>query len=462
MKSIACVMPVQTKKTFQLKGKLTTAPQGKLSILEKTKAVAFEKAIAAMEKHLGKSCWELTGQGKADFTAGHLRAEGGGRPSGRAIKAIWTKAKQDGQWSLGEAPANQGGRPPQITKGQKQAIANKAMGLKEELMAPTPERVRISMPRTSINKTTKEFISNSSMQRVFKTMCYDEQEDDPWQFRNAPQQDCLTQEDFPARVKTADHILKNVTKAAAWNFVAIDPCFALLPMLEGKAEHMKIAAMGNKKWMSKKSARKGANLRAPHTAKSQKEACKVVPWTPVFARGRLKLVVLTDKGAKLTNSDSAADFVRHTLPGVLASMKKEWKWSTIPRVVLHDKASYFVNNKRDCLNDNFAAGLRAGGFTSWVSCGGASDCKWLAGHLGDFYLHETVVAHVRRLLATKFMRKALKETPLEFKARMLKVEKHMNYHMGRNGPGQALLQLGEEMHQRSAALKRLQGERLPK
>ena len=235
MKSTGSLMT----KTFPAKA--TKTAKGKLAPLEQTKAVAFQKVIAAMEKRLGKSCWELTGQGGADFTAGHLRVQGGGRPSGRAIKKIWVKAKL-----LDQTPANQRGRPPQITQSQKQAIANKAMGLKKELLAPTPERVRICLPRKTINKATKKPTSDSSMQRVFKTMCYDEHEDDPWQFRNAPQQDCLTQEDFPARVRTAQHVLRNVTKAAAWNFVAIDPCYSLLPKEEFKAEHLKVAAMGNK------------------------------------------------------------------------------------------------------------------------------------------------------------------------------------------------------------------------
>ena len=145
--------------------KTTKTAQGKLTVFEQTKAVAFQKAIAAMEKHLGKSCWELTGQGKADFTAGHLRVQGGGQPSGRAIKAIWAKVQQDGERFPGQTPVKQVGRPPQITQDQKQAIAHKAMGLKQELVAPTPERVRICMPRKTINKTTKKPISNSSIQR---------------------------------------------------------------------------------------------------------------------------------------------------------------------------------------------------------------------------------------------------------------------------------------------------------
>ena len=94
MKSIGSLMSFQTKTS---QAKVAKTPQGKLTPFEKTKAVAFQRTIAAMEKRLGKSCWELTGQGKADFIAGHLRAQGGGRPSGRAIKSIWAKAKKDGQ-----------------------------------------------------------------------------------------------------------------------------------------------------------------------------------------------------------------------------------------------------------------------------------------------------------------------------------------------------------------------------
>ena len=171
-------------------------PCGKLAPFEKTKAVAFQKVIGAMEKHLGKSCWQLTGQGQADFTARHLRALGGSSPSGRAIQMVWAQHKMDGTTS-----AKGPGRPPQITQGQKQAIAKKAMGLKKQLLAPTPGRVRISMPRKTINKKTKQPISDKTMQRVFKALCYDEHEDDLWQYRNVPQQDCLT-ERAPLKIRS--------------------------------------------------------------------------------------------------------------------------------------------------------------------------------------------------------------------------------------------------------------------
>ena len=328
------------------------------------------------------------------------------------------------------------------------------MELKKDLVAPTPEKVRILMPRKTINKKTGSPISDTKIRTIFQSLCYDETEDDPWQYLPSPQQDCLTEDMKPVRVKTADHIITNVSKSAAWNYVAIDPCFCLFPKKQVKSDLLNIAFMGNKKWMSKKSCRKGANLRAPRIAKTQKDSCTIVPWTPVFTRGRVKLVVLTEPGAKLNSSATSADFVRNSLPNILQSMKKQWKWNTIPRTVLHDKASYFVNSKQNILNATFAAGLRAGQFTSWVDGGS----QWLAPHLGDLYLHETVISHVRRLLANKFVRKTLYETPAQFAARMSKVEHYMNKEMG---DGESMLKLGGDLHERCAALKKLKGERLP-
>ena len=84
--------------------------------------------------------------------------------------------------------------------------------------------------------------------------------------------------------------------------------------------------------------------------------------------------------------------------------------------------------------------------------------EWLAPHLGDLYLHETVISHVRRLLANKFVRKTLYEAPAQFAARMSKVENYLNKEMGE---GESMLKLGGDLHERCEKLKKLQGERLP-
>ena len=66
------------------------------------------------------------------------------------------------------------------------------MELKKDYIPPTPEKIRILLPKSTINKKTKGPISDFTIRQVFKTMCYDEKEDDPWQFLPSLQQDCLS------------------------------------------------------------------------------------------------------------------------------------------------------------------------------------------------------------------------------------------------------------------------------
>ena len=95
------------------------------------------------------------------------------------------------------------------------------------------------------------------------------------------------------------------------------------------------------------------------------ECCDIVPWAPVFTRGRLKLVVLTETDEKgnlkhLNSSAQVARFVKEGLQDALEERKEEWGWTPTPKVILPDKASCFVKN--NLLNLNFAEGLRAGRF----------------------------------------------------------------------------------------------------
>ena len=396
-------------------------PQGALPPFEVAKALAYDAVITQMEQHMEKSCWQLLGMSKKEFAAQQLQVVGGGHPTSRGVQKLWTKTKNDPNWfpRKGESSKHPGGRPPSITFAQKQAIAQKAMDLKKDIIAPTPDKIRVLLPKTTINKKTKESMSDFTIREIFKTMCYDEDEDDPWQFLYSLQQDCLTDKMKPPRVRTANHVLDHITENAAWNFVAIDPCISLLPICQDKADLLKIASMGIRKWMSQNSRRKGVNLRAPKTAKTQKskDDCNWVPWTPVFTRGQVRIVVLTEPKAKLSNAQKAAEFVKDILPAVLEDMKKEFKWSSIPRVILHDKASYFVDSTNNQLNPTFASGLEAGKFRSWAEDG----TSWLGGHLRDFYPHETLISHVRRLLSKRFAKCSLYETPAQFAARMKRV-----------------------------------------
>ena len=352
---------------------------------------------------------------------------------------------------------------------QKAEVARVAMDLKRKLIAPTPRLVRARLPQIARNPSTGMPMSNKAIHSVFTTLCFDEDEDDPWQWLPSPAQDYIPESLKPLRVKCAQHILKEFSSSAWYSHVAIDPCSSLLPRTAQRLEDQQVAAMGNQKWMSPASARKGANLRAPATAKKQggKNVLQV-HWTPVFARGKIHLYVCDADAAsrdasllcKLNDSANLAKFIRNVLPAILQHMKCKYKWANIPRTIVHDKASYMVTPSHDRLQVVFCAALQEAGFTSWIGDNNSS-CEWLVARWGDVYLHETAISHVRRLLDTDFPCTHIHETAKQFEKRMAKVQDHMNSDYFNAGGG-GLHGLARSLHERCKEVLRRKGERVPK
>ena len=76
---------------------------------EVAKALVYKEVLEAIEKHTQKTCWELTGMSKKDFTASNLTKKGGRKGetvTGRAVQKHWTKAKQNGNWFPTQKPSN--------------------------------------------------------------------------------------------------------------------------------------------------------------------------------------------------------------------------------------------------------------------------------------------------------------------------------------------------------------------
>ena len=164
---------------------------------------------------------------------------------------------------------------------------------------------------------------------------------------------------------------------------------------------------------------------------------------------------------KLNDSAGLAKFIRDCLPGVLEEMKQEHGWSLIPHVVVHDKASYMVNATVEQLNPVFVGALTEGGFRSWVGAPGAS-AKWMCSKFGDVYLHETVIAHIRRLLATQFSSQRIDKTASQFQQRLRAVQDHMNSQEFCAEGGGGLASLAKELRCRCKEVVKKKGARIPK
>ena len=276
------------------------------------------------------------------------------------------------------------------------------MELKRKKVAPNPRNVRARLPKTSLNTDTEFPISDKTIQRIYQVHCFDEDEDDPWQWLHSIEQDVLPEKLRSWRVQTAKHLLSEFGAGSWVHHVSIDPCASLLPKTLERLEELEVAAMGKWKWMSKKSSRKGLNPRAPATATKQaSQSVTQVHWTPVFAKGKIRIYMCDPEAAKedkdlpvkLNDAANLAKFVQNVLPRVMEEMKEAHGWSSIPRTVIHDKASYMVSPLHDRLNRTFSDALKKAGLRSWV--GGESDsAKWLAPKMGDLYLHETAISHM--------------------------------------------------------------------
>ena len=109
----------------------------------------------------------------------------------------------------------------------------------------------------------------------------------------------------------------------------------------------------------------------------------------------------------------------------------------------------------------FAESLTEAGFSSWL--GSVSDTtEWLAPRWGDVYLHETVIAHIRRLLDTDYRCASLNETVPRFQDRMNRVAAHLNSQNFRAHGGRGMCGLAKDLRRRCAEVVRLKGGRLPK
>ena len=229
--------------------------------------------------------------------------------------------------------------------------------------------------------------------------------------------------------------------------------------------------MGKFRWASKKSQRTDLNLRAAATALSQAgQSVLRVHWTPILARGRIHIHVCDPEEPnpllprRLNNGEQLAKFIENVLPEVLRIMKEEHAWTNLPRVVVHDKASYMVNAVCQQVNPQFAEAMDRVAMRSWVGQPGrpGSGTAWLCGMMGDVYVHETAISHIRRLLSTRFVCLRVDERFCQFKARMLAVQAYMNSEAFAANGGRGLLGLCQELRSRCEEVVRRGGARIPK
>ena len=237
---------------------------------------------------LGERPAVILGTRVDEYIGSKVRLKGGGHPSARAIRQVLATCA-DSSWYPGQSSEPLPGRPPVYSEHVKDEVARVGMELKRKNMAPTPRKVRARLPHLTRHPGTGRPIDKKTIHAVFQTRCYDENEDDPWQYLPCVSQDILPTDLKPRRVTCAQHILKEFPAGAWYGHVAIDPCYSLLAKSMERMEEQQVKPMGKSKRMSMMSKRKGNNMRPPSTTNTQQGSDSVrVDWTPVFfACGRM-------------------------------------------------------------------------------------------------------------------------------------------------------------------------------
>ena len=439
---------------------------GRLPPFEVANAFAFDLVLKQIEKYLEKLVPALLGEEKGSFIAKNLQLKGGGNPTRACVFQTIARCKTTG-WYPGKDMGKSTGRKPDISDHQKAEIARVLMESKRKLVKPTPEVTRANTPRLSINPGTQRPISNDTIYAIMHTLCYDEDEDDPWAYMHSPSKDFLSDGVKKSRVDAGEHYSDHVPAGARSSHVAVDPCLSILPTRKAQLDEQKVAAMGTREMMSPKSRLKGPSCRASIAVKSQGKDDANVHWTPVFALGKVHIYVCDPCAAardptlpmRLNRSEEFGKFLKHALPANLDTMKREYGWNRVPPTIVHDKASYFVAPKTQRLASTFAAALRSAKMKSWLGSED-DDCSWLAGRLGDVYPYETVISHIRNGLSHRFPRAQPGETRKRFAGHMARVQQFMNLDAFTARDGGGLLSLAEAMRERFRRVVDLKGERL--
>ena len=133
------------------------------------------------------------------------------------------------------------------------------------------------------------------MGRIFREMCYDEDEGDKWQHLPRLSGKPFTPQEMRKRLAFGEYMEGRHT--AAWYFkhvVWTDVCCDLQPLSQKKAQLQIMARKAGSGWRSKGTGYKSYNLREDkgHLKIKQKKESKRVYWMPVLARGKLHVELL--------------------------------------------------------------------------------------------------------------------------------------------------------------------------
>ena len=241
---------------------------------------------------------------------------------------FFERVDADPNWFPGKKrDDDQRGRPTELTKKKRNAVAKSMMAAKKRGETPCYELAVALCPTATFNESTQKTFSRRSINEVLTTDCYDEDPGVPWEFRFGPQRRALTAEAMENRVAWGTRLLKEVSdgKNADWfcrNIVWIGLCSKVIPGSPQKALDQQQAARNKKlRLMSPNATTKSMNMGGSATAETQASYGDTrVYYGVVLCRGVLGATVFTDVGDFPGETPLGIRYFIERLPALLQTM----------------------------------------------------------------------------------------------------------------------------------------------
>ena len=405
---------MSTAQTVSAKDFWTTARSGNLTPWSLAKVYAFHKVSAL--KNLDLEHTEI---------AKMVTKVGGGHPCPKAIQKLRKQFDEDPEWYPGKGmeTRKRPGPKPLFSAQKKRNVAECAMAMARRGEDVTVQAVQARAPRASCNPSTGEPFDKKLVLQVFRTLCHDGDPEDTWDLYTAYHKTALLPALLPLRLKWAKKVLA-LHDDPGWFYrhvVWFDPCNTVVPKGPRACFNQKQAGRGRgQHWSSKATRHDNAKLSgSKHGAKQAAANDKRVWWFVVLARGVVRLKVMPadweQSGAGMARFvDGLNDLLEDMLGADVAK----------PRVCFTDRGPGLYNSLNGEIVQAYYNALTANNFRPFAGVGGT----WQPADLADFFLHETVVAWVRKLFR-KHPFKAVENVEANcqaFHARLQECEDHIN------------------------------------
>ena len=263
----------------------TTAAPGRLSPAEQCKLWALRQVLRMQGED----------DEQYDWMASQVTVMGGGHPGRQSVRDFFKRVDAAGDsWYPGVSLGKRG-RPLEMTKKKRQALAKSMMAAKARGEMPCYDTALAYCETSTFNDKAQAVFSRGTINKVLTTDCYDETPDRPWEFRYGAKRRPLTAEAKELRTEWAERILQE-GHTAAWfhdNIVWMDICSKVIPGTPSVAlDQARTAQNKKKRLMSPGATEKSINLGGSVTADKQcGYGSTRVYFGVVLARGRVGVVV---------------------------------------------------------------------------------------------------------------------------------------------------------------------------